>query len=62
MAQCRPRSAVIRVVRDQLSIVLDSLLVVATSGTELSHFAEGGDRRDVPLLALGLLLLLLDLK
>jgi hypothetical protein len=62
MAQCRPRGAVIGVVRDQLSIVLNGLLVVATSGTELRHFAEGRDRRDVPLLVLGLLLLLLDLK
>ena len=59
MAEGCPRGAVIWIMRDQLSVVLDGLLVVATSCTELSHFAKRGDRRDVPFLILGLLLLLL---
>jgi len=44
MAESCPRGSIVRVVGDQLAVVFDSLSVVATSRTELSHFAEAGNR------------------
>ena len=61
MTEGCPGSAIIRVMGDQLSVILDGLRVVATSCTKLCHFAQGGNRRYVPFCVLRLLLLLLDL-
>lgn len=44
MAESCPRGSIVRVVGDQLAVVFDSLSVVATRRTELSHFAQAGDR------------------
>ena len=46
---------------DQLSVVLNGLLVVASGRAELGHLAKTRDRLDVPVLVSHLLLLLLDL-
>ena len=45
-----PRGTIVRIMSDQLSIVLDGLLVITARRTELSHLAEARDRLNVPLL------------
>ena len=55
VAKGGPRGATIWFVSDQLSVVFDGLLVVASSCTELSHFTEVWDRGNI-------LLVLLDLR
>ena len=50
VSKSRPRSTIVRIVRDKLSVILDGLVIVTTSCTELSHLAKTGDRGHVPLL------------
>ena len=61
-----PRGTIVGVMTDELSVVLDRLLVISSRSTEFGHLAQARDRADVPVLLLSLLLnlllLLLDLQ